>query len=286
MLKAPVRLVLIINVLLLLSLGLGLALGFFIYKSHTSYAVPTKHTTKAQLTTVTIPPSQDLFEPFILPVPLHTTVTWKNNDTVTHLFTTTPDQLTFLNPQVFSFTVPAGKSVNFTFTHAGLYHYYEKNLSTWNTRFARVAARKGVPHYPLAMDGVIWVEGPISHLPDATLNQVPLKHDELAYEFVAINQFGSVTWHNFDTDPHFIGLVPGWTTPINPTRIGLYRISGTNDVLGGASATVIFNKPGLYYYYCRSHDHFDPSSYRALAVTTASEYPLPMDGFVLVVGNS
>lgn len=286
MFKAPVRLILIINLLLLLGLGSGLVLGIFIYKTHVSYAVPIKHTTKAQLTTVTIPPSQDLFEPFILPVSLHTTVTWKNNDTVTHVFMTTPDQHTFLNPQAFFLTVPAGKSVSFTFTHAGLYHYYEKNLNTWNTRFARVAAHKGVPRYPLAMDGVIWVEGPISNLPAATLNHVPLNHDEFAYEFVAINQSGSVTWHNFDEDPHFIGLVPGWTDPINPTDIGLYRISGTNDVPGGTSVTVIFNKPGLYYYYCRAHDHFDPSSYRALALTKGSDYPLPMDGFVLVVGNS
>lgn len=284
--KAPVRLVLIINLLLLLGLGLGLVLGIFIYKTHVSYAVPIKHATKPQLTTVTIPPSQDLFEPFILPVSLHTTVTWKNNDTVTHVFTTTPDEHTFLNPQVFSFTVPAGKSVSFTFTHAGLYHYYDKSFSTWNTQFARVAAHKGVPHFPLAMDGVIWVEGPISNLPAATLNSVPSNHDEFAYEFVAINQSGSVTWHNFDADPHFIGLVPGWTYPINPTDIGLYRIAGTDDVPDGTSVTVIFDKPGLYYYYCRGHSHFDPTSYRALAVTTASDYPLPMEGFVLVVGNS
>lgn len=286
MLKAPVRLVLIINLLLLLCLGSGVALGIFIYKTHVSYAVPIKHTTKPQLTTVTIPQSQDLFEPFILPVSLRTTVTWKNNDTVTHIFMTTPDQHTFLNPQGFFFIVPAGKSVSFTFTRPGLYHYYEKNLSTWNTQFARVAARKGVSHFPLAMDGVIWVEGPISNLRAATLNNVPLNHDEFAYEFVAINQSGSVTWHNFDTDPHFIGLVPGWNAPINPTDIGLYRVAGTNDVPGGTSVTVIFNKPGLYYYYCRNHAHFDPSLHRAFSVTTASEYPIPMAGFVLVVGNS
>ena len=287
--KAPVRLIFIINILLLLGLGLGFALGFLIYKAHTSYATPIKHVAQPQLTTITIPPSQDLFEPFILPVPLHTKVTWKNDDTVTHLFTTTPTtpaQSNFLNPQSFSFTVAAGKSVSFAFTHAGLYHYYEKTLSTWNTQFARVAAHKGVPRFPLAMDGIIWVEGPIKNLPAATLNQVPLNHDEFTLEFVAINQSGTVVWHNFDTDPHFIALAPFWTAPINPTNIGIYRIAGTTDVPGGASVTVIFNKPGLYYYFCRNHDHFDPASYRALALTKASEYPLPMEGFVLVVGNS
>lgn len=284
MLRTPLRLVIII-VVLLSGLGLGVTLGTVIYAVHTSHTTPTTPHTKAQLTTITIPPAQDLFEPFILPVPLHATVTWQNDDTVTHIFTTTPDKSTLLNPQSFSFIVAARKRVSFTFTHPGLYHYYDKTLCIWNTQFSRVAAKKGVPRYPLAMDGIIWVQGPIVGLPSATLNQVPLNHDQFTFEFVAINQFGSVTWHNFDTDPHFIGLAAGWTAPINPTDIGLHRIAGTADQPGGASITVIFNKPGLYYYYCRNHDHFDPSTYRALVLSKASEYPLPMEGFVLVLGN-
>lgn len=284
MLKTPLRLA-IVSAVLLSGLGIGVTLGAVIYAAHTSHAVPATPDKKAQLTTITMPRAQDLFEPFILPVPLHATVTWQNDDTVAHIFTTTPDKSAFLNPQSFSFTVAAGKRVRFTFTHPGLYHYYEKTLCLWNTQFSRVAAKKGVPRYPLAMDGIIWVQGPIVGLPSATLNHVPLNHDQFMFEFVAISQYGSVTWHNFDSDPHFIGLAAGWTAPINPTDIGLYRLAGTADQPGGASITVIFNKPGLYYYYCRNHDHFDPSTYRALVLSKASEYPLPMEGFVLVFGN-
>ncbi len=284
MLKIPLRLA-IVSAVLLSGLGIGVTLGAVIYAAHTSHAVPATPDKKAQLTTITMPRAQDLFEPFILPVPLHATVTWKNDDTVTHIFTTTPHKHIFLNPQSFSFTVAAGKRVSFTFTHPGLYHYYEKTLCLWNTQFSRVAAKKGVPRYPLAMDGIIWVQGPIVGLPSATLNHVSLNHDQFMFEFVAISQYGSVTWHNFDSDPHFIGLAAGWTAPINPTDIGLYRLAGTADQPGGASITVIFNKPGLYYYYCRNHDHFDPLTYRALVLSKASEYPLPMEGFVLVLGN-
>ena len=286
MLKTPVR-VAISTAVLLLGLGLGVTLGTIIYAVHT----PPRPLPKTSVTTlppalITMPRAQDLFEPFILPVALHETVTWRNDDTVTHSFTTTPDASNFLNPQSFSFHVAAGKSITFTFTHPGLYHYYEKTLGTWNTTFSRVVANKGVPRYPLAMDGIIWVQGNISGLPAAALNHVPLNHDEFAYEFIAIRQSSSVIWHNFDTDPHFIGFAAGWNAPINPIDPGLFRLPGTDAQPGGGSVTVTFDTPGLYYYYCRNHDHFDPSTYRALVLTKASEFPLPMEGFVLVLSNS
>src|SRR5579872_5097706 len=107
MLKIPLRLA-IVSAVLLSGLGIGVTLGAVIYAAHTSHAVPATPDKKAQLTTITMPRAQDLFEPFILPVPLHATVTWKNDDTVTHIFTTTPDKNIFLNPQSFSFTVAAG----------------------------------------------------------------------------------------------------------------------------------------------------------------------------------
>jgi len=286
MLKTPLRLAIVTGVLLL-GLGLGVTLGSIIHAVHApSHPLSTTSGTKVPPTIITIPRAQDLFEPFILPVPLHATVTWHNDDTAMHSFTTTPDQSNFLNPQSFSFGVAAGKSIAFTFSHPGLYHYYEKNFSTWNSTFSRVAANKGVPRYPLAMDGVIWVQGNISGLPVAALNHVPLNHDEFAFEFVAISQASAVTWHNFDSDPHFIGFAAGWNAPINPTDPGLYRIAGTDAQPGGGSVTISFNTPGLYYYYCRNHDHFDPSTYRALVLTKASEYPLPMEGFILVLGNA
>lgn len=232
--------------------------------------------------TIIIPEAQDLFVPFILTVPLHTRVVWRNDDVVEHDVTTTEQHSNFLNPQQVSLRIPASEQSQFTFNQPGLYHYYEPTLSTWNATMSRVAATKGTPHFPLAMDGVIWVQGAIPGLPTSALNHVVAGHDEFASEFVAIRLPGGVTWHNFDADPHFVGLVDGWSSPVNAADIGLYRIAGTDDTPGGATATVLFDTPGLYYYYCRNHDVVDPLTHRAQALPMASEYPVPMEGFVLV----
>ncbi|HKV58753.1 MAG TPA: hypothetical protein VJO32_10735, partial [Ktedonobacteraceae bacterium] len=152
---------------------------------------------------VTIPTSKNLFEPFILPVEPGTTVIWQNNDTQAHPFTTTPDSNTFLNRQSFSLNVAAGKSVRFTFTRPGLYHYFETRLDSWNSALARVRAGEKKVNYPLAMDGIIWVQGSIANLPSTTLNFVLDGHDEFASEFLAITHDGAITWHNLDQDAHF-----------------------------------------------------------------------------------
>lgn len=282
MLKALLRVGGVIAILVL-GLGLGLGVGTILAKHNSLTSAITRSTKTVLPAIVKIPRAQDLFEPFIVTVQPGTVVTWQNNDTVAHIFTTTPDANHFLNPQSFALSVAAGKKVTFTFTKAGLYHYYEKTANTWNTEFSRVAAKKGNPHFPIAMDGIIWVQGPISGLPSAAINYVPNGHDDFAYEFLAIQQPGSVSWHNFDTDPHFIGLVPSWLAPVNPSDIGLYRIAGTDDLPGGDTVTVVFDKPGLYYYYCRNHDRVEPTTHRAQALTKASEYPIAMEGFILVV---
>jgi len=287
MVKEPIRLSVVVVVLIVgLMLGgvLGGVLGTNIFASHSSLARTIVATpTPLPPTIVTIPQGQDTFEPFILPVKANATVTWKNNDTVTHTIVTTPDQSNFLNLQAFSLNVPAGQSVTFTFTMPGLYHYYDNTMSTWDTADSRVAARQGAPHFPLAMDGVIWVQGNISSLPSGGTNRIPNMHDNFLTEFIAINQGGTVSWHNFDTDSHFLAEVPGWSTPINPTQIGINQIAGTDDVPGGDTVTLIFNKPGLYYYYCANHAQIDKTWHRAEALKMASEYPIPMEGFVLVV---
>jgi plastocyanin len=272
------------NLLTIFVLGSILSTASCISSSPTRESrTPTAKTTLQA--SVTIPRAQDLFEPFILAIAPHTLVTWQNNDTITHRFTTTPDHKTFLNPQSFSLTLVAGKSIQFTFTQPGLYHYYDTAAATWNTTFSRVAATKGTPHFPLAMDAVIWVRGPISGLPSTAINHIPEGHDEFASEFIAISSPGAASWHNFDEDPHFFGIVPNWPAPINPVDVGLYRMAGTQDVPGGQTVTILFNMPGLYYYYCRNHDVIDVTTNRARPLTKASEYPLPMEGFVLVVGN-
>ena len=132
---------------------------------------------------------------------------------------------------------------------------------------------------------------PGSGLPSAATNRIPNSHDDFVTEFIAINP-GSVSWHNFDTDPHFLALVPGWSASthpsqagINPADIGINRIAGTDDVPGGDTITVLFSKPGLYYYYCPNHARINATLHRAEAFAKASEYPIPMEGFVLVVGS-
>ncbi|HJT59743.1 MAG TPA: hypothetical protein VJ761_24755 [Ktedonobacteraceae bacterium] len=277
----------LIAVVLLTSVIVGLTFGHMIWASHANNAnsgsIHTK--TPPALATITLPQDKEQFTPFLLVVQLHTTVTWNNADTVSHVATTTAQQSQFLNRQAFSLHLPAGGKAQFTFNQAGLYHYYDPTRSTWNPTLGRVAADKGTPLFPLAMDGIIWVEGTISGLPVAALNTIPAGHDEFASEFLAISQPGAVTWHNLDEDPHFVGLVSGWSSPVNPVDIGLYRIAGTDDVPGGAAVTVLFNTPGLYYYYCRNHDQIDLSTSRVRALSKASEYPIPMEGFVLVMGT-
>ncbi len=263
--------------------ALCVILGTTFYMNNTILARSPHPTKMAPQATITIVHKQELFSPFLVAVQPKTTVTWKNEDTLTHVFLTTPQKSIFLNPQPFSLRVAPGKSVTFTFTQPGMYHYYDTTMSTWNTAFSRVSAKKGTPRFPLAMDGILWVRGAINNLPLASVNQISAGHDEFISEFLAINQYGTISWHNFDSDAHILGLVPGWTAPVNPTDIGLYRIAGTNDVPGGDTVTVSFSTPGLYYYYCKNHVDIDPATHRAQAIPMASEYPLPMEGFVLVV---
>lgn len=281
-------LVVVLMFVLVVGVLFGGVLGttlFFPHGSKTSTSTPKP---MPPLTTVTIPQGQDLFLPFILEVRPNTVVTWQNHDAVAHTFLTTPDQNSFLNLQAFSLHVAPEGQVQFKFVEPGLYHYYDPSLASWNRADARVAAKSSVPNYPLAMDGVIWVKGAISNLPSATSNRIPHGHDDFLTEFLAITP-GSVSWHNFDTDSHFVALVPGWNTSrspsqtdINPAEIGVNRIAGSDEVPGGDTITVIFSKPGLYYYYCVNHAHIDAATHRVEAFKMASEYPIPMEGFLLV----
>jgi plastocyanin len=286
MLKTPLRsgvvvagLVVVLVFDLVVGGILGAVLGPTLFANrNTTPGASAPHTkTSPSQTTVTIAQGQGLFEPFILAVAPNTIVT-------------TPDQTPFLNLHAFSLTVAAGQRAGFKLVQPGLYHYYDPTMAAWNRADARVAANKGVPNFPLAMDGVIWVKGAISNLPSATTNRIPPSHDDFVSEFLAITP-GSVSWHNFDSDPHFVALVPGWSAisdppqvpaDINPTDIGVNRIAGTDDVPGGDTITVICSKPGLYYYYCVNHAHIDAATHRAEAFKGASEYPIPMEGFLLV----
>ena len=235
---------------------------------------------------MTIPQGQDLFTPFILAVQPDTIVTWQNHDTVSHTIMTTWDQSTFLNPQAFSLRAAAGQKASFTFTKPGLYDYFDNTRAKWVDADQRVKANTGVPNFPLAMEGVIWVQGHMSGLPTSANNVIPKGKDEFTTDFIAINQGGTVFWHNSDTDKHFVAVVYGWSVPINPADIGPYQIKGTETAPPtGATIAIPFTTPGLYYYYCSAHADVNVTWHRAQAHKDASEAPIPMEGFVLVFGS-
>jgi plastocyanin len=149
----------------------------------TSSGKPSPHTAS-----VTLPQGQVLFSPFLLAIQPNTMVTWQNNDTASHTIVTTRDQSSFLNPEPFSLRVAAGHTTSFTLTKPGVYDYFDNTQATWNTTDQRVAANKGVPHFPLAMEGVIWVQGPLSGLPSAATNVIPQGKDDFTTDFLAITR--------------------------------------------------------------------------------------------------
>jgi plastocyanin len=232
---------------------------------------------------VTIPRGQALFAPFIVVAQPYASITWRNGNTTAHTLTTTPDRSAYLNPAPFALTVPANGAASLTLARPGLYDYFDASAATWNADDRRVAAKPGVPNYPLSMEGVIWVQGPISGLPTAVTQPIPAK-DQFLTDFLALQEGGTVTWYNADTDQHIITLVPGWSEPINPGQMDATVIDGTVDAPpNGATLAVTFVTPGLYYYYCSAHASVEQTWHRAMAHSDASEAPIPMEGFLLVV---
>jgi plastocyanin len=245
-----------------------------------------EHVSVERPAAVTIPEKQDVFSPFLLVVKPGTVVRWQNQDSVSHIIMTTWDQSAFLNPQPFSLYAPARQTVSFTFSQPGIYDYFDNTQAKWDDADHRVAAHKGVPNFPLAMEGIIWVQGHIDGLPSAVTNLIPNGKDDFTSDFLAIQQGGTVSWHNADTDVHYISEVAGWSAPINGMTISALQIKGTQGMPPkGETKTITFAVPGLYYSYCSSHASLNELWHRAQALQDASEYPMAMEGFVLVVAR-
>jgi plastocyanin len=258
---------------LVLIVGLGLLAGCSTAIAQVSPAV------------ITIAKGQGQFAPYIQPVEPNSGVTWRNGDTVAHTIITTPDQSAFLNPAKISLTIPAGGSASLTLSKPGLYDYYDTGAAQWSGDTHRVMANANTPSYPLAMEGVLWVRGKIAGLPPSVTNVVPGK-DLFTSQFLAIPSGGSIYWYNADTDAHIVTQVPGWQAPINPAAFDHFTIQGSNGAPpNGETHSLGFNTPGLYYYYCSAHATIVSAAHRAAPVKTASEYPIAMDGFVLVTGS-
>jgi plastocyanin len=185
-----------------------------------------------------------------------------------------------------SLRAAAGQKVSFTFTKPGLYDYFDTTRAKWVDADHRVKADTGVPNFPLAMEGIIWVQGHLRDLPSSANNVIANGKDQFTTDFLVIHQGGTVRWHNSDSDKHFVAEVDGWSAPINPAQIGPYQIKGTQAAPPtGAILAVTFATAGLYYYYCSVHADVNATWHRARAHKDASEAPIPMEGFVLVVGS-
>jgi hypothetical protein len=90
----------------------------------------------------------------------------------------------------------------------------------------------------------------------------------------------------FRTDTHFVSLVPGWSAPINNGPFGSVEVKGVQAASPyGGTSVVRLHTAGLYYYYCAAHATINSSWHRAQAQQDASEYPVPMEGFILVGGG-
>jgi plastocyanin len=270
----------------LATMGLGMMLlvacgSASISETSMSNSAPTAHTAS-----VAIPLGQELFDPFILVVQPGTRVTWQNNDSTDHTIASTPEHNSFLNPQVFSLAAASSQNVSLTFTKPGIYDYFDKTQAMWDATDQRVQANKNEPNFPLAMEGIIWVQGSLSSLPSVAANVIPSGKDDFTTDFLAIRRGGTVSWHNGDTDVHFVGQVTGWPTPINPVNIGNNQLNGTDATPPhGQTKTMTYSTPGLYYYYCSAHADVNMQWHRVQAHPNASEYPIPMEGFLLVVGS-
>lgn len=229
--------------------------------------------------TITIPRAQMLFTPFLLAIQPGTRVSWQNEDTVAHNIATTSSQQAFLNPQAIRLSVAAGKIISFAFTRPGLYIYADPTQASWNGTDQRVSAHRGVPNYPLAMEGVIWVQGPLAGLSSSTTVTIPGR-DMFSPAVVALSPGGTVTWRNADRDEHIVAPVPGWQAPINPVTFSPLILTGES------TRQRTFSTPGLYYYYCPIHASIQHTWKRAQAHKDASEAPIPMAGLLLVTARA
>lgn len=103
-------------------------------------------------------------------------------------------------------------------------------------------------------------------------------NDIFAPYIAQLNVGDTVTWVNEDTVLHTIlttSTVQG--DAVNPTQFQF--------VLGaGKSASLTLRQPGLYYYYCDAHATLVADGPAAARIGVRA-YPLPMDGFLYVLGQ-
>ncbi len=77
-------------------------------------------------------------------------VTWVNDDRTEHT-------AIFVKAGAPKLTLAPGKSASATFAKPGIYFFYDERFATYNSKYGLAAAKKGAPHFPIAMQGYVVV---------------------------------------------------------------------------------------------------------------------------------
>jgi plastocyanin len=94
--------------------------------------------------------SGEAYTPDIVVVRAGGRVTWINADR-------TPHTAIFVGSDMPKLALAAGKSGSAEFTRPGVYFYYDERFATYNSRLGLAAAKRGAPHFPVAMQGYVVV---------------------------------------------------------------------------------------------------------------------------------
>ncbi len=104
--------------------------------------------TGGQAATVKI--SGDVYAPYIAVVRAGGKVTWINDDHAAHTAVFTGSGMPKLS-------LAAGKSASATFAKPGVYLFYDERFATYDAKLGLAGAKKGSPHFPVAMQGFVVV---------------------------------------------------------------------------------------------------------------------------------
>ena len=94
--------------------------------------------------------SGDAYAPDIAVVRAGGKVTWINDDHAAHT-------ATFVGAGMPKLALAAGKSGSATFAKPGVYFFYDERFATYDSKLGLAAAKKGTPHFPIAMQGYVVV---------------------------------------------------------------------------------------------------------------------------------
>ena len=220
---------------------------------------------RAAVGTAAITMPADRFVPFAQTVNVGDTVSWQNKDGDLHTVVTVPGNA----PEALNLTVKPAATATFTFTKPGLYWYYCNLHATWDAGSNQVKAMSTVDDPSQPMEGTILVLGAGSAAAPA---QVVTPGDAFSPFVTTVTAGSTVTWKNTDADIHTVTSAPGNA----PAPIAL-------TLKPGASGSMTFTTPGLYWYYCNLHATWDAETAQVSANATSDEPSEPMMGVVAVL---